>query len=158
MWVTWGAVSILTYRDVQQRVNRVVHAIHNLNLEPNARIAVVDYNTHRYMELYFGASLSGRILSPLNIRLSEDEYVYTHPDVLECAVISMADDRWGEVPKAVVVLRKDATVTEQELIDHTRERLASFKAPKKVIFVKELPKTGSGKILKVKLRENHTHL
>ncbi len=79
--------------------------------------------------------------------------IYTHPDVLECAVIAMADERWGEVPKAVVVLRERAEVVEQQLIDHCRERLARFKAPKKVVFVKELPKTGSGKILKVKLRE-----
>jgi fatty-acyl-CoA synthase len=79
--------------------------------------------------------------------------IYTHPDVLECAVIAMADERWGEVPKAVVVLRQGAEVVEQQLIDHCRERLARFKAPKKVVFVKALPKTGSGKILKVKLRE-----
>jgi fatty-acyl-CoA synthase len=44
----------LTYREVQQRVNRVVHAIQDLKLSSNARIAVVDYNTYRYMELYFG--------------------------------------------------------------------------------------------------------
>ena len=59
----------------------------------------------------------------------------------------------GRGPKAVVVLRRGAGVTEEQLIDHCRERLARFKAPKQVVFVKELPKTGSGKILKVKLRE-----
>lgn len=81
--------------------------------------------------------------------------IYTHPDVLECAVIKMADERWGEVPKAVVVLRQNARVSEQNLIDHTRRLLAGFKVPKKVVFVNELPKTGSGKILKVKLRGNN---
>jgi len=65
----------------------------------------------------------------------------------------MKDERWGEVPKAFVVLRKNAEVTEKQLADHCRERLARFKTPRSVVFVNELPKTGSGKILKVKLRE-----
>jgi len=79
--------------------------------------------------------------------------IYTHPDVLECAVIAMKDERWGEVPKAFVVLRDNAEVTEKQLVDHCRERLARFKTPRSLVFVKSLPKTGSGKILKVKLRE-----
>ncbi|MEF8943099.1 MAG: long-chain-fatty-acid--CoA ligase [Desulfohalobiaceae bacterium] len=79
--------------------------------------------------------------------------LYTHPAVLECAVISMPHETWGEVPKAVVSLKAGEEVGEQDLIEHCRERLPKFKVPKKFEFVQELPKTGSGKIRKVDLRE-----
>ncbi|HEX4906698.1 MAG TPA: long-chain-fatty-acid--CoA ligase [Acidimicrobiales bacterium] len=75
-----------------------------------------------------------------------------HPAVLEVAVVGMADERWGEVPHAFVTLRAGAEATERELIDWVRERLAHFKAPKRVTFLDELPKGGTGKILKQALR------
>jgi fatty-acyl-CoA synthase len=75
-----------------------------------------------------------------------------HPAVLEAAVVGMADERWGEVPQAWVALRPDATATEAELIEWVRAQLAHFKAPKQVVFVAELPKGGTGKILKQDLR------
>ena len=75
-----------------------------------------------------------------------------HPAVLEVAVVGMADERWGEVPHAYVTLRTGAVATEGELIDWVRERLAHFKAPKRVTFLDELPKGGTGKILKQELR------
>jgi acyl-CoA synthetase (AMP-forming)/AMP-acid ligase II len=88
-----------------------------------------------------------------NISSVEIENVlYMHPAVLECAVIAMPDEKWGEVPKAVVALKPDAAASEEELIAFARERLAGFKTPKTITFVKELPKTGSGKILKTELR------
>ena len=68
------------------------------------------------------------------------------------AVVAAPDDRWGEVPVAFVTLRPEASVTEDELIEHVRSRLARFKAPKRVV-VGELPKTGTGKIQKFVLRE-----
>jgi fatty-acyl-CoA synthase len=75
-----------------------------------------------------------------------------HPAVLEAAVVGMPDERWGEVPCAYVSLRAGASATEQELIDWVRGRLAHFKAPKRVVVVDELPKGGTGKILKQELR------
>ncbi len=88
-----------------------------------------------------------------NISSVEVENVlYMHPAVLECAVIAVPDEKWGEVPKAVVALKPDAAASEEELIAFARERLAGFKTPKAITFVKELPKTGSGKILKTELR------
>ena len=75
-----------------------------------------------------------------------------HPDVLECAVVSMPHDRWGEVPKAFVSVRAGATPTEQDVIDFCRERLAHYKCPKAIEFI-DLPKTSTGKIQKFKLRE-----
>ena len=77
-----------------------------------------------------------------------------HPAVLEVAVVGMPDERWGEVPHAYIALRAGHEATERELIDWVRERLAHFKAPKRVTFVDELPKGGTGKILKQVLR-NH---
>ncbi|MFJ9329719.1 acyl-CoA synthetase [Streptomyces sp. NPDC101230] len=80
-----------------------------------------------------------------------EDALYTHPAVAETAVIGLPDERWIESVTAVVVLRGEASDT--ELIDHTRERLAHFKAPKRVVFVDELPRNASGKILKRELRD-----
>jgi fatty-acyl-CoA synthase len=77
-----------------------------------------------------------------------------HPAVLESAVVGMADDRWGEVPRAFVVLRPGAVSPgEGALIEFVRDRLAHFKAPKLVEIVDELPKGGTGKVQKRELRE-----
>ncbi|MDA9207250.1 AMP-binding protein [Octadecabacter sp.] len=75
-----------------------------------------------------------------------------HPDVMLCAVVAMPDDKWGEVPCAFVELKDGRSTEEATLIAFTRERLAGFKCPKKVIFG-ELPKTSTGKIQKFELRK-----
>ncbi|ELS50598.1 putative Dicarboxylate-CoA ligase PimA [Streptomyces viridochromogenes Tue57] len=80
-----------------------------------------------------------------------EDALYTHEGVAEAAVIGLPDERWIEAVTAVVVPRGE--VTEAELIDHARERLAHFKAPKRVVFVDELPRNASGKILKRELRD-----
>ncbi len=82
-----------------------------------------------------------------------ENILYMHPDVLECAVIAMPDKKWGEVPGAVVALRSDKQISEQELIDFCKGKIASFKVPKSIKFEQALPKTGSGKILKTELRK-----
>ena len=88
-----------------------------------------------------------------NISTIEVEHtVVKHPAVLECAVVAMPHEKWGEVPKAFVALRPGASATEQEVIDFCRETLAHYKCPKAVEFV-DLPKTSTGKIQKFKLRE-----
>lgn len=76
----------------------------------------------------------------------------SHPEVLEVAVISRADERWGEVPVAVVVLRSAGSVSGIELIEYVQGKIARFKAPKSVFFA-EIPKTSTGKIQKAILRE-----
>jgi fatty-acyl-CoA synthase len=78
--------------------------------------------------------------------------LYQHPDVQEVAVIGVPHEKWGEVPKAFVVPKPGASVSEQSVIDFARERLTHFKCPKSVSFG-ELPKTATGKIQKFKLRE-----
>jgi acyl-CoA synthetase (AMP-forming)/AMP-acid ligase II len=91
-----------------------------------------------------------------NIATAEIERVlYQHPGVLECAVIPVPDDCWGEVPKALITLRPGCSATEQEILDHCRRHLAGFKVPKSVEFVESLPKGGTGKILKRVLREKY---
>lgn len=79
--------------------------------------------------------------------------LYRHPAVLEVAVIAVPDEKWGEVPKAIIVLQPGATVTEQEIIDYCRDNMAHFKAPKSVDFVESLPKTATGKLQKYRLRQ-----
>ncbi|MEU3528699.1 acyl-CoA synthetase [Streptomyces sp. NPDC038707] len=80
-----------------------------------------------------------------------EDALYTHEAVAEAAVIGLPDERWIEAVTAVVVPR--AEVTEGQLIAHVKDRIAPFKAPKRVVFVPELPRNASGKILKRELRE-----
>ncbi|MDC3411873.1 long-chain-fatty-acid--CoA ligase [Aquibacillus sp. 3ASR75-11] len=88
-----------------------------------------------------------------NISSTEVEGVlYKHPDVLETAVIATPDEKWGEVPLAIIVLQPGATVSEQDIIHYCRDNMAHFKAPKKVDFVESLPKTATGKLQKYRLR------
>lgn len=82
-----------------------------------------------------------------------EQAIAGHPAVLEAAVIGVPDDRWGERPKAFVVLRQDQQVAAQELIDHCKRVIARFKAPDFIEFVEELPKTSTGKLQKFALRE-----
>jgi fatty-acyl-CoA synthase len=75
-----------------------------------------------------------------------------HPAVQEVAIVGLPDERWGEAPHAFVVLKDGATTDEDELRQFAREHLAHFKAPHRVNFVSELPKTATGKIQKYVLR------
>ena len=75
-----------------------------------------------------------------------------HPAVLEAAVVGIPDDKWGEVPKAFVVLKQGQEATEEEIIDFCKEHIARFKAPAAVEFT-ELPKTSTGKVQKFVLRD-----
>ena len=80
--------------------------------------------------------------------------LYQHPAVLEAAVIGVPDERWGEAVLALVVLKPHSTVTEAALIEHCRNLIARYKCPRRIELHQEpFPKSGSGKILKVALRE-----
>lgn len=88
-----------------------------------------------------------------NIASPEIERVlYEHPAVLEAAVIGIADERWGEVPKAFVVLKPGTILEADQLIAFCAERLARFKVPKVIEFIEFLPRNPSGKVLKRQLR------
>jgi long-chain acyl-CoA synthetase len=93
------------------------------------------------------------LVSGFNVYPNEVEQVVAmHPGVLECAVIGVADEHSGEVPK-VYVVRKDPQLTEQDVLEHCRKELTGYKRPKYVEFRSELPKTNVGKILRRALRE-----
>jgi fatty-acyl-CoA synthase len=82
-----------------------------------------------------------------------EQAVVSHDAVLEAAVVGVPDEKWGEVPKAFVVLKQGHSAEPQELIDHVKTRIARYKAPKNVEIVDELPKTSTGKVQKFELRE-----
>ncbi|TYC60530.1 acyl-CoA synthetase [Rhodobacterales bacterium] len=81
-----------------------------------------------------------------------EEVLYKHPDVQAAAVVARPDEKWGETPCAFVELKAGSDTSEADLIAFCRDHLASFKAPKTVVF-RELPKTSTGKIQKFELRE-----
>jgi len=84
-----------------------------------------------------------------------EEVILRHPAVHEVAVFGVPDDKWGEALKAVVFLKPGMKVSEEEIIDFCKQNLASYKKPKTVEFVDELPKNTYGKILKRELREKY---
>jgi long-chain acyl-CoA synthetase len=84
-----------------------------------------------------------------------EEVLYKHPAVSEASVIGLPDEHWGEIVKAVVVLKKGASATESEIVEFCGKHLAGFKKPKSVDFWDELPKSGTGKILKKDIREHY---
>jgi len=91
-----------------------------------------------------------------NVYSTEVENIlYMHPSVLECAVIGVPDQKWGEAVKGIVVLKPEHNVTEQEIIQFCKDRMAHYKAPKSIDFIDALPRTGSGKIHKKGLRDKY---
>ena len=91
-----------------------------------------------------------------NISSLEIEKAFlAHPAVLEVAVIPVPDEKWGEVPKALVVLKPEAHAAEAELLEFCRSQLAHYKCPRSVDFLASLPRTGTGKILKRDLRKKY---
>jgi fatty-acyl-CoA synthase len=87
--------------------------------------------------------------------LEVEKAMLAHPAVYEIAVIPVPDPRWGESPKALVVLKPGAEASENELLEFIRGRLAHYKCPRSVEFMDALPKTGTGKVLKKELRKKY---
>jgi long-chain acyl-CoA synthetase len=84
-----------------------------------------------------------------------ESMIASHPEVLEVAVIGVPDEKWGEAIKAAVVRRAGSTLTEAELIEYCRARMAHFKCPTSVDFLDVLPKGGTGKVQKTVLRKRY---
>lgn len=82
-----------------------------------------------------------------------EKIILNHPAVFETVVIGVPDEKWGEVAKAIVVLKPGTQASEGEIINFVKERLARYKAPKSVEFWNELPKGGTGKVLKREIRK-----
>ena len=91
-----------------------------------------------------------------NISPEEVEAVlHSHPKVEEAAVIGVPDEEWGEIPIAIVVVKRGETATPDEIIEYCRVKMSSFKKPRSVIFTNELPRNPMGKVLKRVLREQY---
>jgi len=91
-----------------------------------------------------------------NISPEEVENVlYAHSAVEEAAVIGIVDPEWGQEPMAVVVLKQGMTATAEDIMEFCRQKMSSFKRPRSVVFVDELPRTSTGKVLKRVLREQY---
>lgn len=82
-----------------------------------------------------------------------EQALLTHPAVLQAAVIGVPDEKWGERPKAFVVLKPGEEASEREIIDHVKSAIARYKAPKTVAFLDGMPTTSTGKVPKFELRE-----
>lgn len=125
-------------------VNEWFHTGDMATLDSEGMIEVVD----RKKDLIISG---GENVSSIEI----EGMLYKHPAVLEAACIAVPDEKWGEVPMAIVVLKPGETATEEELINFCRERMAHFKCPKKVAFADALPRTATGKIQKNVLRNQY---
>jgi acyl-CoA synthetase (AMP-forming)/AMP-acid ligase II len=93
----------------------------------------------------------GEFISPDEL----ENVISTHHGIKEVAVIGIADEEWGELPRAICVLKEGITCTDEDIIEYCRERLASFKRPRSVVFADELPRNPMGKVLKKELREKY---
>ncbi len=92
-----------------------------------------------------------------NIYAAEvEDVLYQIPEILEASVIGVPDPKWGECVRAVVVFKEGCSLTEEQVIEHCKKNLASYKKPKSVEFTSELPKNATGKILKYQLRKAAT--
>jgi acyl-CoA synthetase (AMP-forming)/AMP-acid ligase II len=94
----------------------------------------------------------GENISPEEV----ENAIFAHPKIDDVAVIGVPDEEWGEVPKAICVLKEGCEdCTPEEIMEHCRQNLASYKRPRSVIFVKELPRSSVGKVLKRVLRDEY---
>ena len=82
--------------------------------------------------------------------------IFELPQVAEAALIGIRDEKWGEVGRAIVVLKPSQKLTEAEILDFLKGRLAKFKVPKSIVFADQLPRNAAGKVLKNRLREQYS--
>jgi fatty-acyl-CoA synthase len=87
--------------------------------------------------------------------LEVEKALIAHPDVYEAVVIPVPHEKWGEVPKALVVLKPGSQARGDDLLEFCRSRLSHFKCPRSIEFVESLPKSGTGKVLKRELRQKY---
>ena len=103
------------------------------------------YIVDRWKDMYISG---GENVYPAEV----ENVIHQLPQVLEAAIIGVPDDRWGETGKAVIVVKPGETLDEETVITNCLANLAKFKIPKSVVFVDELPRTATGKVLKRQLR------
>ena len=84
--------------------------------------------------------------------LEIEQVLYAHPDILECAVIAKQNERWGEIPKAVVAPRPGTELTAEQVLEFSREYMNHFKALQEAEVVQNLPRGGTGQIMKQQIK------
>jgi acyl-CoA synthetase (AMP-forming)/AMP-acid ligase II len=84
-----------------------------------------------------------------------EEVLYSHPKIEDATIVGVPDPLWGESVRAVIVLKRGETMTEEEVIEYCKGHLASYKKPKSAEFAESLPRNPSGKVLKTVLRERY---
>ncbi|RJP65744.1 MAG: long-chain-fatty-acid--CoA ligase [Candidatus Abyssobacteria bacterium SURF_17] len=94
----------------------------------------------------------GENIAPLEV----ENVLMSHPAVADAAVFGIPDSKWGEIVGAAVVLRPSGETTAEELIEFCRERIASYKKPERIYFVKQLPRNAAGKVVKTELKKMAT--
>ncbi|GAB7021287.1 long-chain-fatty-acid--CoA ligase [Halostagnicola bangensis] len=133
-----------TERAFNDRVDDWFHTGDIATIDENKMITIVD----RKKDIIISG---GENISSIEVQ----DTIYEHPDVQVAAVIAVPHEKWGETPKALVVARDGSDLTEDELIEFTRDHLAHYKCPTRVEFRDSLPQTSTGKIQKFELREEH---
>jgi len=93
----------------------------------------------------------GENIAPIEV----ENALMSHPTVADAGVFGIADEKWGEIIAAAVVLKPSAQASAEELVEHCRERMASYKKPERVFFVERLPRNASGKLLAKELRKQY---
>jgi fatty-acyl-CoA synthase len=116
-------------------------------------VAVLDADGHAYIRDRIKDMIisGGENIYPAEV----EDALYGHPAVAECAVIGVPDPRWGEVGRAIVVLRPGAEAQPTELLGFLAGKIANYKIPKSVVFADTLPRTASGKLVKTRLRADY---
>jgi acyl-CoA synthetase (AMP-forming)/AMP-acid ligase II len=107
---------------------------------------------------YFLSGRSSDIIIRAGENISPEELenvIREHPGVDDVAVIGVPDETWGEEPRAVIIPKKGVKVTEEEIMEYCRQKLASFKRPRTVVFVDDLPRNPMGKLIKKDIREKY---
>jgi acyl-CoA synthetase (AMP-forming)/AMP-acid ligase II len=146
--------------EIVARGSLVTHGYHNL---PEATAEIRKYGWHHTGDVgyrdadgffYIVDRKKDMIITGgFNVFSAEVEAaIMSLPEVFECAVIGVPDEKWGEAVKAMIVLRQGQSLTEDAVLVHCRARLGGMKSPKSVEFIAEIPKTAAGKIDRKLLR------
>jgi fatty-acyl-CoA synthase len=128
----------------QTLINGWLHTGDMATIDENGNVDIVD----RKKDIIISG---GENISSIEV----EGILYEHPDILEAAVIAVPHEKWGETPHAFIVPKMGVELTEDDIKAFTREKLAHFKSVTSVSFVDELPKTASGKIQKIHLRNDY---
>jgi fatty-acyl-CoA synthase len=128
----------------QTLINGWLHTGDMATIDENGNVDIVD----RKKDIIISG---GENISSIEV----EGILYEHPDILEAAVIAVPHEKWGETPHAFIVSKMGVELTEDDIKAFTREKLAHFKSVTSVSFVDELPKTASGKIQKIHLRNDY---